>query len=327
MGEMPTNVTPEFRKAEEAYRTAQTTDEKIERLEEMISVLPKHKGTDHLYADLKKRLSKLRAQVDSSEKRAGRGSNVGFSKEGAGQIVLVGPPNCGKSTLLSVMSHAHPEIADYPFTTNRFVPGMIPYLDIQIQVVDTPPVAPGHMPGHLLGLVRGADSVLIVADLSSDSIIEDHECVISAFADRHVHFVREPEPGDRDAVKCRIAANKRDAPEATDGLGLLSEMTGNQLDIMPLSCKNPVDVSSLPALLFGWLGIVRVYTKSPGQKADRTHPYTVVSGQTVADICNLVHRDFSENLKSARLWRGSSEPIAVSRDEIVQDLDVVELHL
>jgi len=175
---MPTNVTPEYRKAEEAFRAAKTTDEKIERLEDAISLLPKHKGTDHLYADLKRRLATLRRQLEVSDKKARRGSFVEFLREGAAQIILVGPPNSGKSSILKLLTNAHPEIGTYPFTTNRMQPGMIPYEDIQIQLVDTPPVTADFMPRHLLSLVRRADGVLLVADMSTDSLLDDIDAVL-----------------------------------------------------------------------------------------------------------------------------------------------------
>ncbi|HUT65202.1 MAG TPA: GTPase [Spirochaetota bacterium] len=328
---MPTNVTPEYRKAEEAFRAASSTDEKIERLEEMIALLPKHKGTEHLYADLKRRLSRLKKEQESSKKKTGRGPVLDFTREGAAQIIIVGPPNCGKSTILDALTHAHPEIGDYPFTTNRPQPGMMPFKDIQIQLVDTPPMTGDFMHMHLLGLVRHADGVLLVADLASDTILEDMDAVFEAFGSRHVRFVPD-RTSDRDSVFCKIIANKRDAPDAEDRLKLLQEYlheepAGERLDLLPVSCTQQKQISGLPEIIFNWLGIIRVYTKSPGKKPKLDHPFTIFTGGTVGDICALVHRDFSENLKFARLWRGSHDPVTVSKNEIVEDGDVVELHI
>ena len=141
---MPTNVTPEYKKAENAYREAKTLDEKVERLQDMIAVLPKHKGTDHLYADLKRRLAKLKQDLESSGgKKGSRG--IDFVRDGAAQVVLIGPPNSGKSSIICAVTHAHPEVGEYPFTTSRVTPGMAPYQDIQIQLIDTPPVTKDHM--------------------------------------------------------------------------------------------------------------------------------------------------------------------------------------
>jgi len=324
---MPTNVTPEYKKAEEAYRSAKTTDEKIERLEDMISLLPKHKGTDHLYADLKRRLAKLKKEMESSGKKSGGGPLMDIAREGAARLILVGPPNSGKSSILDALTNAHPEVGDYPFTTTQMQPGMAPFLDIQFQLIDCPPVTDYYMPPHLLGLTRAADAVLLVADLSRDTLLEETGAVIQAFENRHVRLVKERDSDDRDLIRARILANKMDDGEAPERLELLREMIGARLEILPLSCARGGNVSGIPEMLFRWLEVVRVYTKIPGQKPDMDHPYTVFAGETVNDICALVHRDFLDNLKFARLWRGSDEPITVSRHEEVKDGDILELHI
>ncbi len=325
---MPTNVTPEYRKAEEAFRIAKTLDEKIERLEDMMALLPKHKGTDHLYADLKRRMSRLRKQMEQSTAKKGGGAYVDFTKEGAAaQVILVGPPNCGKSSILKALSNANPEVAEYPFTTNRMQPGMIPYKDIQIQLVDCPPVTGDFIHMHLLSLVRGADAVLLVADLSQDTLLEDTDIVLEVISSRHVRFVKSKEDSDRDAIPCRILANKEDAPGAMDRLELLRDQIGESFEIVPTSCTQSGNIDRIPQMIIDWLGVIRVYTKIPGKKADLEHPYTVFEGQTVEDICALVHKDFYENLRFARLWRGKSDPITVSRTETVKDEDILELHL
>lgn len=324
---MPTNVPPEYRKAEEAYRASKTADEKLERLEDMISLLPKHKGTEHLYADLKRRVSALRKQLESGDKKSRHGSFVEFVRQGAAQVVLIGPPNSGKSSILKMLTKAHPEVGDYPFTTNQIQPGMAFYEDIQIQLVDTPPVAADFIPRHLLGIVRKADGVLIVADMSMDSTLDDIDTVFEIFSERHVSFVREKETENRDTVLCRVIANKMDAPESSSRLELLRQMLGERLEIYPLSSMGGENVSKLPGMLFKWLKIVRVYTKAPGEKVRRECPHTVFAGQRVSDICELVHKDFFEKLRFARLWRGSEAPVTVSRNELVKDGDIIELHI
>jgi small GTP-binding protein len=323
---MPTNVPPEYRKAEEAYRAAKTADEKIERLEDMISLLPKHKGTDHLYADLKRRLASLRKQLETQDRKSRHGSFVEFTREGAAQVVLLGPPNCGKSSILQALSNAHPEIGSYPFTTTQMQPGMVPFEDIQIQIIDTPPVTGEYMPRHLLSVIRRTDGVLLVTDMSADSMLDDIDAVFKAFAERHVVFSREKKR-DRDSLRCRVIANKMDAPDAEERLELLHQMLDEGLEITPISCTSENEILQLPGLLFRWLRIVRVYTKIPGKKADLERPYTVFQGQSVMDICRLVHRDFYQNLRFARLWRGDAAPITVSRNEPVLDGDILELHI
>jgi ribosome-interacting GTPase 1 len=208
---------------------------------------------------------------------------------------------------------------------------MIDFEDVQLQLVDSPAVTAEFMPVHLLGLVRSADAVLLVADLSADSLLEDLEAVQRAFELRKVRFARErgPAPGGEEAerVRARILANKLDAPGAAERLELLSEWAGQELEVLPVSSLQGRGLAELPTALFGWLRIVRVYTKHPGEKADLSRPYTLFSGQTVAELCGRVHKDFAERLAFARLWRGSVGPLTVSRDHPLQDRDVLELHL
>lgn len=335
---MPTNVTPEYRKAEEAFREARTTEEKIARLEDMIALLPKHKGTDHLFADLKRRMAKLKADQEASGRRAGRGSGPDFTREGAAQVVLLGPPNSGKSSILKALTHAAPEIADYPFTTQHLLPGMMSYQDIQIQLVDSPPVTSEFMPLHLPGLVRGADAALLVADLGSDAVLEDLEAVLRVFSLRQVRFVpglTAGGGGDQEAVaaeggdqvRALVLANKSDAPGAPERLELLRGLLAGRLEIRAVSTRDAEGLKALPELLFRWLQIVRVYTKSPGSKPDLERPYTFFEGQTVGDICARIHKDFAEKLRFARLWRGTAGPLTVSREQPLEDRDILELHL
>jgi len=327
---MPTNVTPQYRKAEEAYKAATTTEEKIERLEEMMALLPKHKGTDHLFGDLKKRLSKLKRQAESGGRKGRSGPTLGFEREGAAQVILVGAPNSGKSSILAALTKARPDVADYPFTTHHPQPGMIPYEDIQIQLVDTPPVTADAMPVHVMSLVHGSDAAIIVADLSSDQVLEDVEAVMEAFTSRRVDFVREL-PAEREIghrpVRALVFAAKRDAQNADERLQLLREMICDSLEIVPVSVNHPQCVAELPESLFRFLGIIRVYSKTPGKKPELEKPFTLFAGQTVEDVCALVHKDFVANLSFARLWRDQPKPVTVSRDEKVVDGDILELHV
>jgi hypothetical protein len=325
---MPTNLTPEYRKAEAAFRDARTVDEKVSRLEEMIALLPKHKGTDHLFADLKRRLAKLKGEQEAGGKKAGHGGGLSFEREGAAQVVLIGPPNSGKSSLLRALTHAVPEVAEYPFTTQHLLPGMMAFEDVQLQLVDSPAVTAEFMPVHLLGLVRGADAALLVADLGADSLLEDLDEVAGAFAQRRVRFTQERGTGEEgeEGVRARILANKLDAPGAPERLELLREWAGDRLEVLPLSCADRRGLSELPAELFGWLRIVRAYTKHPGQKPDLTKPYALHEGSTVGDLCVRIHKDFAERLAFARLWRGGAGPLTVSREEPLRDRDVLELH-
>lgn len=176
---MPANLSPEYLKVEEQYARAKTLKERIELTEELIKLAPKHKGTEKLLKMLKQRLAKLRRELREKEtKKAGK-STLSFAvkKEGAAQLVLVGFPNSGKSTLLRRLTAAKPQVADYPFTTVVPEPGMMEVGEVQIQVVEAPGVVEGSSEGRALGmkplsLARTADAVVLVADASRDPVRE-----------------------------------------------------------------------------------------------------------------------------------------------------------
>ena len=109
---MPANLTPEYEKADLRYRQATSDEERLAGLQAMLSAIPKHKGTEKMQADLNRRLSQLRR----AEQRSGHGEHKGpdpfhIPKSGAGQVVLIGPPNTGKSSLLQAITHAERENA------------------------------------------------------------------------------------------------------------------------------------------------------------------------------------------------------------------------
>ncbi len=173
---MPANLPPEYFKAEQRYLQAKTIKERIEATQEMIRIAPKHKGTEKLLKVLKRRLAKLRKELEERERsrpRGGRGTGFAIKKEGCAQVAIVGLPNSGKSTLLRMLTSARPEVASYPFTTRVPVPGMMEYEDVQIQLIEIPAVVEGSSLGKGLGtqplsVARNADAIALVIDASSD---------------------------------------------------------------------------------------------------------------------------------------------------------------
>ena len=178
---------PDYLEAERRFKSAKTTEEKIAAIEEMMATIPRHKGTEKMQADLKRRLSKLRAeQARRPTSRIGIIHRV--EKEGAGQVALVGPPNSGKSLLVRRLTHATPEVADYPFTTRVPLPGMMPFEDVQVQLVDLPPVHPDFPESWLYQIIRNADAALLVVDLSDPDLLEDLETTLGQVANAKVQL-------------------------------------------------------------------------------------------------------------------------------------------
>ncbi len=175
---MPANLTAQYHKAEQAYRRAQTPEEELRCLQEMLREIPKHKGTDRLQAELKQKISRLKKELETQKNSAKKGHGVRIPRQGAGRVIIVGGPNAGKSQLLAALTRATPEVAPYPFTTREPQPGMMPWEDVMVQLVDTPPITADVLETFHQGLIRGADLVLLVADLGSDDGIEQLQEVV-----------------------------------------------------------------------------------------------------------------------------------------------------
>jgi len=324
---MPANLPPQYYEVEKKYRSAKTVEDKLAALEEMLAIMPKHKGTDKLQADVKRRISKLKTQ---EQKKSGkRTSGFQIKPEGAGQVVLVGPPNAGKSSLLRALTRAEPEIADYPFTTRTPMAGMAAFEDAQIQLVDLPPLTEDFMETWLPDQVRRADLVLVLLDLCGDPF-HQLETLEKILAEKRIFLAggRRPEEPLVGVVKpCLLAANKLDHPEAEDTLVLFQEMLGADRPVLPMSIHRADNLSRLPRLLFQALGVIRVYTKAPGKPADKRTPYIVPQGSTVLDLAAKVHKDMAEKFQFARIWGGEKyDGQMVQRDYVLRDKDIIEIH-
>ena len=329
---MPANLTPQYLAAEERYRQARDKAEKIAALEEMLALIPKHKGTDHLQADLKRRLSKLRQMED---KKGGSKSADPFQipKEGAGQAVLMGYPNTGKSALVGALTRAKVNVAEYPFATSLPVAGMMSYQDIMVQLVDLPPVTPGEMPRGMAGTLRQADLILIIVDGGSDSCLEQLTGCHELLQQRGILVAPGEEPGlhVKTARDLLAVVTKADLPGAQTRLELLQELGkelsgGTGWETVAVSVQQPESLEVLRERIFRHLRVIRVYTKVPGKEADLAKPFILKEGGTVLDLAELVHRDFPGKLKRARVWGSVKFPgQPVERDYRLADGDIVEL--
>jgi ribosome-interacting GTPase 1 len=327
---MPANLTPQYLEAEKRFRQAKTPAEKISALEDMLALIPKHKGTEKMQADLKRRLSKAREEAQRKGKAGARGFAYHVPREGAGQVVLVGPPNSGKSTLLAMLTNAEPEIAPYPFTTRKPLPGMMEFENIKIQLVDLPPLAPDWTEGWVFALVRNADLALVVVDLASDEVLDQVEQVRRQLAEHKIRLVGRAAQGSaEDAVAAKralLVGNKEDDEGAKERAALLSELA---LDwpFLTVSAASGSNLETLRRALYDSLGIVRVYTKSPGKKPDLEAPFVLKQGATVLDVAEAIHKDLAASLKFARVWGVDKfDGQRVTREYVVQDGDVIELH-
>jgi ribosome-interacting GTPase 1 len=330
---LPANLTPQYLAAEQAFKEAETTDDKIRCLQEMFRLLPKHKGTDHLQADLKRRLSKLR-ELEKKEAAAGgrKGHSHKIRREGAGQVALAGMPNSGKSQLVSSLTNAQPEVAPYPFTTREPHAAMMPYEDIAFQLVDLPPLSPEHEEHWVVDMCKAADMVLIVLDTTTDPV-KQFEYITEHLEHRKLFNGRRGELVEEDWVPgavykpWMIACNKIDSGDDEELFELFREMSGTEIRAVPVSGESGHGMGALGPEIWDTLKLIRVYSKTPGHQADMDAPYVLPRGSTVSDFAENVHRELAEQFKFARIWSENKyDGQMVNRDEPLNDGDVLELH-
>jgi ribosome-interacting GTPase 1 len=311
---MPANLTPAYFKAEQWYRTATTPEEKILALEQMLAVMPKHKGTDKLKADLRQKLSALR-EGEEKRRKSGGVDIFHVPRGGAGQVVLLGMPNTGKSSIVGLLTDAKVHIADFPFATHAPVPGMMKFEDVPIELVDMPPItAEIVMPGQV-GTYRNCDLIAIVIDLSAD--IDEQWKVCLDFLE-----TRNLLPGKKTVCIC----TKSDIA-AEGSIDKVKQFCDNRFETITVSVDTGEGLGELPAMLFKQLSIIRVYAKPPGKKPDMNEPFTIPAGSTVLDLARVIHRELAEKLKHARIWGTNVyEGQSVQRNHVLNDKDIVELH-
>ncbi len=330
---MPANLTPQYNKAEEEYKQAKTAEEKLACLKKMYQLMPKHKHTEKLQAELKSRMAELRDEVED-EKKSGKKTGVSYKlpRQGAGQVILVGAPNAGKSRLLSRLTKATPEVAAYPFTTREPQPGMMAWNDVFVQLIDTPPITADFLEGWLSSMIRSADAAVLLADLGDDDGPTQVDDVINQMAKTKTVLTGQPPSQIEDPsiqhVKTLLVANKIDAPDAAIRLEMLRELYGQRFPIHVIAAETGQGLEELRDAIYQMLNVIRVYAKEPSKPADMKAPFTCPVDCTVVDFAAKVHRDFADKLKHARIWgSGIFDGQTVGREHVLHDQDVVELHI
>ncbi len=325
---MPANLTPEYFKAEKWFREATTNDEKILAMERMLAVMPKHKGTDHLKADLRRKLSRLKDAA--TQKRGPKQTDIfHVPRGGSGQVVLIGTPNSGKSSIVAALTNAKVNVADFPFATTAPVPGMVRFEDVQIQLVDTPPITADYSAPGQVGTYRNCDLIAIVIDLSAD-VIEQLEVCLNFLEERHLlideQTAQTDEHGNVLGKRAFCICTKTDIaqPNAAEQLKAACK---NRFEFVHISTETQDGIDRFPAGLFKLLNIIRIYSKPPGKKLDLTDPFTLPAGSTVMDLAMAIHRQLAEKLRFARIWgTGVYDGQNAPRNHVLNDKDIIELH-
>jgi ribosome-interacting GTPase 1 len=326
---MPANLPPQYFEAEKRFRSAREPEEKIAALQEMLAIMPRHKGTDKLHAMLRQKIARFSQEAERKYATARR---AGFyiSKEGAGQVMLVGPANAGKSQLLAALTEAIPEIAEYPFTTKTPIPGMMKFEDIQIQLVDTPPIGRKEVRVLLSNVLRNADLIAIVIDLSREPVSQV-EAALQGLREARI----EPSTDDGTQItpgsyprKMLIVGNKNDLAGSNEHWESLRSQYARLFPLVSISAKEGSGLEEFKRAVYQALNIIRVYTKTPGSKADLTDPMILKKGSTLGEAAESLHKDFYQNLKYAVVWgSGKYDGQRVSKEHVLQDGDIVEFHI
>ncbi len=320
---MPANLTPEYKQAEERFRQAKSPEEKLLCLEEMLATIPKHKGTEKMQADIKSRIAKIRRELSEGKTGGKRQDWYSVEKQGAGQVVVFGAPNCGKSALVKELTGLATEVAAYPFTTTRPLAGMMQFEDIQIQLIDTPPMVLDS-PAWLFHILRTADVICWLIDLADDGLLETTEQIQQLLNRNRIGFT----PQDGFTVKPLIrVGTKADDNQALERLSILRELIGD-VEVILVSVVTKQGLEEFKRKVFQSLNIIRVYTKKPGHPPDMNEPVILKTNATVIDAAYHLHKDFARKLAYARLWNSAGySGQRVERAHIFQDKDIIEFHI
>lgn len=318
---MPANLPQIYHKIEGRLKFASTSEEKISIVKEMLSVMPKHKGTDGLRAELNSKISKLKKEA--KKKPQARRLDMNYvPKMGIAQVVLMGAPNSGKSTILAELTNADPEVASYPFTTQKPDVGMIEFENVQIQLVDTPPLYENFHPPWLLALGRISDVLIALIDGSKTNPIKELDLLLSRLEQGLIFLEsRDYYTGDELMKKSGFVIISRSEKR---GFGPLRKKYGDRLNFVGFDLSS--DVEALKKNIYDFLNLIRIYTKPPGKEADFTEPVVLRKGATVLDAAYQIHKDFADKMKYTKLWRGDNNPRQVGPEEGLNEGDVVEFH-
>jgi ribosome-interacting GTPase 1 len=328
---MPANLPPQYFEVEKRYRGARTPEEKVEHLEEMLTIMPKHKGTDKLRADLRRKISRFKIQSRQKKGTSRRESAYSIDREGAAQIAVVGPPNAGKSSLVAALTNATPEIADFPHSTWKPTPGMAPFENVQFQLIDTPPITKEYLDPWMGDLIRRADILIILLDLHGDPL-QELEDTLAVLEGLRVFAEGLPPPPELKKVpffkKILVAVNKMDGPEDEEDYGVFLELAEVKLPVLGISTRRKHHLTTLIEKIYEMSGIIRVYTRAPGKEPKRDAPFVVPRESTLEELAARIHKDFAEKLKFARIWGEKVfDGQMVQRDYVLQEGDVVEIHI
>ena len=327
---MPANLPPHYYEEEKKLRTARTPEEKIAILESLLRLMPKHKGTEKLQAELKRRLASARSEGDRRSGGKRKADEHHVPREGAGQVILAGLPNSGKSSIVGALTHASPLIAAYPYATLKPLSGMARYENVMVQLVDIPPIPWEVTDPWVSNLLRNADAICLTVELQDDPVGQT-EILLEEISRRRILPLRRGEeaPAEPGALLPRrvfLAGTKRDLPGAEEGLQALESRFSPAYGVVGFSAAVKSGTELFLRETFRALDRVRIYSKVQGKKPDREHPFVVRKGTTVYELAGGIHKDFLKQFRAARIFsQDGYDGQRVGKDFMLRDGDVIEI--
>ncbi len=328
---MPANLPPPYFEAEKRYREGKTAEDKIEALEEMLMLMPKHKGTDKLRADLRKRIARHKSETRQKKGLAKGVTAYSIEREGAAQAIVVGVPNVGKSSIVAALTNAKPEVADFPHSTWWPASGMANFENIQFQLIDTPPVPTEFIDPGLTDLLRRTDIIVVMIDIQGDPL-QQLEDTITFLNGLRIYPPGVPIAADLKKApfikKVLLSVNKVDDESAKEDYRAFQDLCELPLPSVPISIRNGYNLLEFLKKIYEMADVIRVYTRSPGKEPDLKSPFVLPKQSTLAELAEEIHKDFVTRLKFAKVWGKSVfGGQMVQRDYVLQDGDIVEIHI
>ena len=300
-----TNQSPFFQKAQGRFLTAETDEERIEALEEMIKECPKHKSSENMLANLRTRHKKLKEKLSRS-KKSGKSNKTGIKKEEM-QAAIIGFTNTGKSSLLNILTNAEPKISEHEFTTTYPAIGMMTHSGASIQLVELPAIDSEY---YDKGIGNTADTLIILIEK-----IED---------------IKKIQPYlEKTRGKKIIAFAKSDQLNETEKRKTIATLQSKKHNFVLISTKNKEGIEELKEKILQSFNKIRIYTKEPGkpiEESKKRKPIIMNPGTIVKDVAEKILKGFSEKIVETKIWGPSSKfpGQKIGLTHKMKDLDIIE---